>query len=304
MAQQVAAQHSAPATAGRVAVVIITRDRARDLMRTLARLHELVDGAEIVVVDHASKDGTAQLVQERFPAVRVLQLDQDRGASGRNAGVELVDCPYIAFCDDDSWWAAGALARGALVLDAHPTVALVAGRVLLGPELRLDPACEAMRHSPLGRHAALPGPRVLGFVACGAIVRRSAFLAVGGFARRLAIGAEEQLLATDLATAGWDLIYRDVLVAHHHPSPARDRSERRTLQARNELWFAWLRRRFPSALRLTLRAAGRALTEPAARAGIIRALRGAAWAASARRPVSRRLEAELRQLEGPTRSEP
>jgi GT2 family glycosyltransferase len=286
------------AVGGRVGVVIITRDRARELLRTLARLHELSDRAAIVVVDHASRDGTARLVRGRFPAVRVLRLDRDHGAAGRNAGARSVDCPYIAFCDDDSWWADGALSRAVGVLDAHPTVALVAGRVLIGEERWLDPACEAMRTSPLGDRVGLPGPRVLGFVACGAVVRRSAFLAVGGFAPRLTIGGEEQLLATELATAGWDLVYDDGVVAHHHPSPTRDRRDRRSVQERNQLWFAWLRRRFPAALRLTGRAAGRAITEPAAREGMIRAVRGAGWALRNRRPVPRWLEAELQQLEG------
>jgi hypothetical protein len=39
----------------------------------------------------------------------------------------------------------------------------------------------------------------------------------------LTIGAEEQLLATELATAGWDLVYQHDVVAHHHPSPTRGR---------------------------------------------------------------------------------
>jgi GT2 family glycosyltransferase len=298
MARAVAGHPSTIRPAGRVAVVIITRDRALELMRTLARLHELSDRTAIVVVDHASQDDTARLVRSRFPAVRVVPLDRDHGAAGRNAGVGIVDCPYIAFCDDDSWWADGALTRAAGVLDAHPTVALVAGRVLIGAEKWLDPACEAMRNSPLSARARLPGPRVLGFVACGAIVRRAAFLAVGGFSPRLTIGAEEQLLAAELATAGWDLVYDDDVVAHHHPSPTRDRRDRRTLQERNQLWFAWRRRRFPAVLRLTGQAAGRAITEPASRDGMIRALRGAGWALRNRRAVPRWLEAELQQLEG------
>jgi N-acetylglucosaminyl-diphospho-decaprenol L-rhamnosyltransferase len=281
----------------RVAVVIITRDRARELLRTLARLEALSDRPEIVVVEQASGDDTARLVRSRFPAVQLLRLDRNHGAAGRNAGARLADCPYIAFCDDDSWWADGALERGARVLDAHPSVALVAGRVLIGDEERLDPACEAMVNSPLDGRPRLPGPRVLGFVACGAIVRQAPFLAVGGFSPRLAIGAEEQLLATDLATAGWDLVYRDDVVAHHHPSRTRDRRDRLSVLERNQLWFTWLRRRLPSALRHTGRTARRAITQPASRDGLIRAVRGAGWALRNRRPVPPWLEAELQQLD-------
>lgn len=281
----------------RVAVVIITRDRVQELLRTLARLHALSEQPEIVVVDHGSGDDTPRRVRKRFPEVQVLELGRDLGAAGRNAGAEAVDAPYIAFCDDDSWWADGALTRGARLLDAHRTVALVAGRVLLGDDQQPDPVCAAMEHSPLAARTQLPGPRVLGFVACGAIVRRSAFLAVEGFAPYIRIGGEEQLLATELASAGWDLVYRPDVVAHHHPSTTRDRRDRRMVHERNQLWFAWLRRRFPAALRLTGEAARRAITEPASRGGVVRALAGAGWALRNRQPVPRWLEAELQQLD-------
>jgi hypothetical protein len=49
----------------------------------------------------------------------------------------------------------------------------------------------------------LPGPPVLGFIACGGIVRRAAFLEVGGFNSRLGVGGEEELLAVDLTARGW-----------------------------------------------------------------------------------------------------
>ncbi len=64
-----------------------------------------------------------------------------------------------------------------------------------------------MEHSPLPVEPDLPGPPVLGFLACAAIVRRKAYLEVGGFDPRMMIGGEEELLAADLASAGWGLAY-------------------------------------------------------------------------------------------------
>ena len=280
--------------AGDVAVVVITRDRADELLHTLGRLRALPERPPVVVVDHGSHDGTPRRVRTRFPDVQVIEAGRDLGPAGRNAGVRAVTAEYVAFCDDDSWWRPGALARAAEVLDANPGVGLVAGRVLLGREERLEPACAAMAASPLADGDGLPGPRVRGFVACGAVVRRSAFLAVGGFHPRLSIGAEEQLLAADLARAGWELIYRHDVVAHHHPSQTRDRGARRAALVRNQLWGAWLRRRAPAAARATARAARDALGDPAARAGLGGALRGLGWVLPSRRPVPRWLEAEFR----------
>ena len=281
----------------RVAVVVITRDRADELLRALGRLTALPERPQVVVVDQGSRDGTAGRVRERFPGVRLIALADNRGAAGRTLGVRAVDAPYVAFADDDSWWEPGALARAEALLDAHPSLALVAGRILLGPERRLERACAQMAASPLPPEPGVPGPRVLGFVACGAIVRRSAFLAAGGFHERAGVGGEEELLAAELAARGWQLVYRDDVIAHHHPSPVRDRARRRALLTRNRLWFAWLRRRRGAALRITLAEAADAARDPAARAGVVRALAGARWVLAARRPVPAWLEADLRLLE-------
>jgi N-acetylglucosaminyl-diphospho-decaprenol L-rhamnosyltransferase len=168
--------------------------------------------------------------------------------------------------------------------------------VLVGPDRRRDPVCDEMAHSPLGRAADLPGPSVLGFIACGAVVRRSAFLEVGGFHTRLGVGGEEELLAVDLAARGWGLAYVEEVVAYHHPSPSRDPSARRRVQVRNALWSAWLRRPLGGAARQTVHLAARAMRQPGAWSGILLALLGLPWVLRERHPVHPELEAALRTL--------
>ena len=226
-----------------VTIVIVTRDRRDELLTTVARLRETASAAPIVVVDNASTDGTAAAVRQRHrDDVTVIELGRNMGGAGRNVGVRLASTPYVAFSDDDSWWAPGALERAAEVLDRCPRLAVVAARVLVGVDERLDPVSEAMRDSPLPAEPDLPGPAVLGFVACGAVVRRDAYLAAGGFHELLGVGGEEQLLAIDLTSAGWGLAYVDSVVAHHHPSPVRDPVARRRREAANRLLTALLRR--------------------------------------------------------------
>jgi len=282
-------------------VVIATRDRPEALTHTVERLTDLEERPPVVVVDNASeRAGTRRAMAqlEARPGVEALRLETNRGGAARTAGAELLLTPYVAFADDDSWWAPGALARAVATLEAHPRLGLVAGRVLVGPEEREDPVNEAMARSPLPPDGEAPGPRVLGFVACGAVVRRAAYLAVGGFHPTYGIGGEEELLALDLATAGWGLSYVETVVAHHHPSSGRDPVARRGGQVRNALWTAWLRRSPRHAMRRTrevLRAAGPSLE---AVGGAVDALRGLRWVAAERRPVTAELEADLRRLEG------
>jgi GT2 family glycosyltransferase len=287
-----------PASPARVAVVIATRNRAPELLGTLTRLRALHEQPLIVVVDNGSTDGTAGLVRAGHPGpgVRVVGLRRNRGGAARTVGARLVDSPYVAFSDDDSWWAPGALSRAAELLDRHPRLALLAARVLVGPDQRLDPVCQVMARSPLPRADDLPGPSVLGFIACGAVVRRSAFLQVGGFHARLGVGGEEELLAVDLAARGWGLAYVDEVVAHHHPSPSRDPSGRRRVQVRNALWSAWLRRPLGGAARQTAHLAALAVHQRGASSGLLLAMLGLPWVLRERRPVHPELEAALRTL--------
>ena len=285
-----------PASPARVAVVIATRNRGTELLGTLARLRALHEQPRIVVVDNGSTDGTGELVRAHHPGVQVVGLRGNRGGAARTIGVRLVDSPYVAFCDDDSWWAPGALSRAVELLDRHPRLAVLAARVLVGPDERLDPVCDDMAHSPLPPADDLPGPSVLGFIACGAVVRRTAFLEVGGFDVRLGVGGEEELLAVDLAARGWGLAYVEEVVANHHPSPSRDPSGRRRIQVRNALWTAWLRRRLGGTARQTAHLAALAMHQPGAWSGILLALLGLPWVLRERRPVHPELEAELRTL--------
>src|SRR3954454_9650516 len=161
----------------RVSIVVITRNRATELLRTVTRLEALPGRPPVIIVDNGSTDGTASIVSDRHPSVRLIRLGRNRGAAGRNVGVAAAATELVAFSDDDSWWAEDAVALATDLFDAHPRLGLAAGRVLVGPDGRSDPTCDAMAKSPLPRRADLPGPSVLGFLACGTIVRRSSFLA-------------------------------------------------------------------------------------------------------------------------------
>jgi GT2 family glycosyltransferase len=282
-----------------VSVVVATRNRRASLLRTLRHLRAMPERPPVIVVDNASSDGSADAVAAAYPDVAVLALDRNLGAVARNLGVARAATPYVAFADDDSWWAPGSLARAAAALAAHPRLAVVAARVLVGAEHRPDPLCTLMRDSPLGRAPDLPGPSVLGFLACAAVLRRSAFHQVGGFDDLIFFLGEEELLAWDLAARGWGLAYVDSVVAHHHPAPtaAGRGSDRARLQRRNALLSAWLRRPAPSVLRVTLRAARTSRRDPDARAALLAAARRLPSVARRRRALPVSVEQQLRLLE-------
>lgn len=275
--------------AARVTVVVATRNRWPDLQVSLPR-HE----TPVIVVDNASTDGTPDLVEAHFPDVRVIRLEHNDGAVARNVGVDAAPTPYVAFADDDSWWAPGSLERAEALMNACPGLGLLAGRVLVGDSLELDPACAAMSTSPLGTTPDLPGPSVLGFLACGAVVRRDAFQEAGGFDEVIRFMGEEERLALDLAALGWGVAYVEEVVAHHHPSPVRDPQERRVLIARNQLLTAVLRRPWHV---VASTAASMAFAGPVGRRGLVSAAPALTRAMRARRPVPAAVEQARRRLD-------
>ena len=281
---------------GQVTVVIATRGRREELCRTLGRLAALPERPPVIVADNASDDGTARAVRERYPAVTVVEMPRNLGAAARNEGVRRARTPFVALTDDDSWWEPGSLRRAAGLLQAHPRLGLIAASIVVDPSGRPDPVNAVMAASPLARDG-LPGPRVLGFLACGAVARRDAFLDAGGFSPLLFIGGEEELLAYDLAARGWDAAYVPDVVARHHPSATRDAAGRRTFEARNHALIAWLRRPAGIALTITADLVRRVPREPTAARALSALLRSTPHVISARRPLPPHVEAGIRLLE-------
>lgn len=138
-----------PRTVAKTTVVIATRNRAPELARTLTELCALRPRPAIVVLDNASVDNTVDEA-EAFPDVKVIRLPRNPGAAARNLDVAIARTPYVAFSDDDSWWAGDALPEAERVLDSYPRLGLVAGRTLVGSDHRDDPVNELMATSPLG----------------------------------------------------------------------------------------------------------------------------------------------------------
>ncbi|MGC9665627.1 glycosyltransferase family 2 protein [Planosporangium sp. 12N6] len=282
----------------RVTVVIATRNRAGELLRTVARLRALPERPPVIVVDNGSTDGTPERVAHAFPDVRVLKPGRNLGAVARNLGVSAAATPYVAFADDDSWWADGALARAQELLDAHPRLALIAARALVGPGNRLDPMCAFMAVAPIDRAEDLPGPSVLGFLACATVVRREAYLSVGGFDPVVFFMGEEERLAYDLAAAGWGLAYCPEVVAHHHPQAAAgDRPGKRMLAARNRALTAWMRRPMRVALAETRPLLRGATADAAGRSALAQFVARLPAALRGRRAPDPTVEAALARLD-------
>ena len=110
----------------RVACVVVTYDALHWIERCLAS----VSGAQTIVVDNGSSDGTPDAVRKRFPGVRVVE-EENRGlAAGWNRGIAETDAEHVLVLNADAWLVEDALARLVDVADRHPRAAAVGPRLL------------------------------------------------------------------------------------------------------------------------------------------------------------------------------
>jgi N-acetylglucosaminyl-diphospho-decaprenol L-rhamnosyltransferase len=208
-----------------VSVVVVTYDALPWLERCL----ESVRGAETVVVDHGSADGTLELVRERFPEVALVE-EENRGlAFGWNTGIAHTSGRYVLLLNSDAWLDEGAAEALVACADAHPDAAVVGPR-LRYPDGRLQ---RSVRGYPtLWRLATeffflrrlAPGTRALnafygaGFdhasardaeVLMGAVwlVRRAAIDEVGPADEAFFLFSEETDWAYRFTQAGWKLLF-------------------------------------------------------------------------------------------------
>ena len=88
------------------------------LRACLQALETHAPGVEVVVVDDASSDGSAELVAAEFPAARLLRLEENRGyARATNAGAAASSGEYLLLLNADCEVGSGTVARLAEFLD-------------------------------------------------------------------------------------------------------------------------------------------------------------------------------------------
>jgi GT2 family glycosyltransferase len=186
----------------RLSYVLISFDRREALLSTLLRLSTATplpaDQWEIIVIDNASTDGSADAVGRMFPKVRLVRNERNIGMPARNRGFAMARGEFIITLDDDSFPAEPlAVSRMLAHMDANPQCAAVVARVILP-----DGSAEA---------PALPAV-LLGGASC---LRRSALVRVGGFCTDFFRQAEEYDLSFRIWAAGFTIDrFEDILFRH------------------------------------------------------------------------------------------
>lgn len=114
----------------RVSVVVVsynTRDKLRKCLASIEPEHE------IIVVDNASNDGSAEMVSAEFPSVKLIRNKSNRGfGSANNQGLDARTRELVLFLNSDAYAEPGAIERLAKEFVSRDIVA--AGGQLLNPD--------------------------------------------------------------------------------------------------------------------------------------------------------------------------
>lgn len=220
------------ATALTLSIVILSFNRRDAILQTLTRLRDssVTRDAEIVVIDNGSGDGSPDAIREHAPWARLVALKNNEAIAGFNRGVTMTSGDVVLILDDDARPDPEALG-GALDLLARRGDL---GAVTLLP---CHPGTGASEW-PFGERVAEPTDRwpVMG---CCNLVRRSVWLAVGGYEAGFFLYRNDTDLAMKILATGLGVHFNPAWRCEHD-SPAASRKSARwcRLATRNWVWLA------------------------------------------------------------------
>lgn len=125
-----------------LSIVIVnynTRQLLDDCLASLLAAEQPVGGMEIIVVDNASSDGSQAMAQTKYPAVKLVTSEVNRGFSAaNNLGMGVATGRYILFLNSDTRLEPDALVEPLAYLDQHPQVGALTVRLIYPTGVR-DP---------------------------------------------------------------------------------------------------------------------------------------------------------------------
>ncbi|HET7037834.1 MAG TPA: glycosyltransferase [Thermomicrobiaceae bacterium] len=199
----------------RLGVVLIARDQEWNVRRLIESVLEEtrgLPGTEIVLVDSASRDGTAAVACD-YP-IEVIRLDAEQrltAAAGRVAGMGRLSVDVVLFLDGDMELRRGWLTEALGLLRHAPEIAVVSGQIV---DLPLG-----VTFSTRGTTTQV-GAAVIDVTHGGgaALYRRAALDSVGSFNAAL-YSEEEPELCLRLRCGGWRVVRLERPMVSHYTAP-------------------------------------------------------------------------------------
>jgi GT2 family glycosyltransferase len=238
----------------KLSIIIVnwnTRDITRDCLRSI-REHVTSLTYEVIVVDNASSDGSAEMICDEFPDVRLIANDDNLGfGRANNQAMRVARGEYFFLLNSDTVILDGAVERLIDFIAADPSIG-IAGCKLLFEDRTLQSSCsrfpsirvalleDLMLYKFLSRR--LQGEWLLGGYwphdhardvdavwGAAMLLRREVFDQTGGFDERIFMYGEDLEWCWRVHDKGWRIAFTpDAAIIHlnHKSSEKRYGDER------------------------------------------------------------------------------
>lgn len=194
---------------------------------------------EVIVVDNASSDSSPEMVEARFPGVKLIRTGKNLGfAKANNLGIRKSRGKYISLVNSDVKLVPGCLDALADYLDQHPRVGNVGPRVL-NPDMTMQSTCRRFPGlwnnfctatglaSTFKKSRFLAGEHMFFFphdrvmevdvlVGCFWMLRREAVAQVGALDERFFMYGEDLDWCRRAWNAGWKVVFVPTGKAIHY----------------------------------------------------------------------------------------
>ncbi len=230
-----------------------TREQLRTCLESVRAEGSTID-TEVIVVDNASSDGSADMVAADFDWVTLIRAPRNGGyAYGNNLGLRQSRAPAVMLLNPDTLVPPGSLAALLNRLAAHPEAGVV-GPKLVRPDGSMHLACRRSFPTPavafyrvsglsrLFSHSPRFGRYNLTYLdpdlptevdsVCGAclLIRRAVIDRIGPLDERFFMYGEDLDWCLRARQAGWSVRYEpSVVVQHQHGAASRKRPLRTTV---------------------------------------------------------------------------
>lgn len=235
------------AMAQTVQIIVVSYETPELLEACIESLVAQGLSTNVCIVDNSNTAESRTRIQKRFPDLEVLHYGENLGYAGAiNRAASGSKTDYILVLNADTVLTEGGITAALDYMQDHPDVALLGPR-LEYPSGDLQPTCRRFynmrsllfRRTFIGRLWPHAGPLrehlMLDFdhkrpitvdwiMGAAMLIRRSAFLAVGGMDARYFLYFEDVDLCRRFRETGWHVVYNpSVTIIHHYQRQSFDR---------------------------------------------------------------------------------
>ena len=244
-------------TKATISIVIATYKRSDLIKKCLESIEKQTYTArEVIVVNNNGDEDTGRIIREYFPKCTVLDQKINLGvAEGRNVGIRAASGDYCLILDDDAQLREiDALEKIKVYFDNNPKLACIHFRVYDGYTQKIDRKLIPRRDRKIFDYDT----ECAFFAATGAAFRKSAFIEVGEFWKKLDLYfGEEPELSFRLMDNGYTLLNSSRISINHYSKNNRQKIKRRIYHGtRNTPWLAMRNLPWHCVLSLTILAWG------------------------------------------------